>query len=726
MLRPRQPAASRQSRGGPAPEPVFAPPAASGPPARDLLLRSWPGRTFLAAAAAKVLVAILRAAGAGGTSLEALSTIATIALVTAVGFFVWRLFLLLKRRLLWRVRRKLILSYIFIGVVPALLIIAFFLLGAWVVSINVSAYLFLDGYQEVVQRAQLASANAAADVARSPADAGGAIGRVRDAAASEYPSVSLAWVPATGAAPAAASAGPWTHAFDPPGAIPDWVATASGGFAGTVVRTDAAGNVSLAVRAAVPAITETARLGFVVTDIPVDDRLFARLYEHTGVRAGTIRLGGDVRTGVEGRDVPPGTTVQPDGFALFGRGVTMLDTREWETGLPHRATVANVYALRELYQKLSEAQSARLGSATLGQAILFILVLVAGLFLIIQAVALIMGLALARSITSSIHELFMGTERVRHGDFTHRIDVRSNDQLGELAGSFNQMIGSIENLLQTAAEKKRLEEELRIARQIQMSLLPRGPLEVPGLAVTALCVPAREVGGDYYDFFPLPDGRLGVLIADVSGKGTSAALYMAELKGLVLSLSQIYSSPRQLLLETNRLIAANLDSRSFITMTYAVLDLAGGTMTYARGGHTPLIRMRGGAAGSSAEILTPSGMVLGLQIPGAAEKFAELLQEDRLELSQGDVIVLFTDGITEAMNPESDLFGETRLCRLVEEHGHLEPGELRERILREIEAFVGPADQHDDMTMILIKIEAAPAARAAGPAAARTVGTLAH
>ena len=105
------------------------------------------------------------------------------------------------------------------------------------------------------------------------------------------------------------------------------------------------------------------------------------------------------------------------------------------------------------------------------------------------------------------------------------------------------MTGSIENLLQTAAEKKRLEEELRIARQIQMSLLPRGQLDMPGLGVTALCVPAREVGGDYYDFFPLGPGRLGVLIADVAGKGTSAALYMAELKGLMLSLSQIVPEP---------------------------------------------------------------------------------------------------------------------------------------------------------------------------------------
>src|SRR4029077_1326272 len=180
--------------------------------------------------------------------------------------------------------------------------------------------------------------------------------------------------------------------------------------------------------------------------------------------------------------------------------------------------------------------------------------------------------------TGSIHELFTGTERVRQGDFTHKMPVTTDDQLGELTDSFNSMTASIEDLLLQAAKKKRLEEELRIARSIQMSLLPQGPLRMPGLSVAALCVPAREVGGDYYDFFPIDDRRLGVLIADVSGKGTSAALYMAELKGLMLSLSQIHSSPRALLIEANRIIAEHLDARSFITMTYALLDLEAETL----------------------------------------------------------------------------------------------------------------------------------------------------
>ena len=116
---------------------------------------------------------------------------------------------------------------------------------------------------------------------------------------------------------------------------------------------------------------------------------------------------------------------------------------------------------------------------------------------------------------------------------------------------------------------------------------------MPGLSVTALCVPAREVGGDYYDLFPIGEHRLGVLIADVSGKGTSAALYMAELKGLMLSLSQIHTSPRALLVAADRIMANNLDARSFITMTYAIVDLRERTMTYARAGHTPLMYLPG-------------------------------------------------------------------------------------------------------------------------------------
>jgi serine phosphatase RsbU (regulator of sigma subunit) len=319
-----------------------------------------------------------------------------------------------------------------------------------------------------------------------------------------------------------------------------------------------------------------------------------------------------------------------------------------------------------------------------------------------------MGWALARSITRSIHALFAGTERLRVGDLGHRIPIWGRDQLGELAESFNAMTANIETLLEQQAEKKRLEEELRIAREIQMSLLPRQTTPMAGLGLSALCVPAREVGGDYYDIFTLGPRRVGLLVADVAGKGTSAALYMAELKGLMLSLSQIHESPRRLLVEVNRIIAANLDSRSFITMTYAIVDLDRRSLTYARAGHTPLIHRT--SSPPKACLVAPSGMVVGLQLDGLEHRFEELLEEQTVPLVDGDVFVLYTDGVSEAMNAEGDLFGEERLRLLVEEHGGLGCEGLRERIVRDVEAYVGTADPHDDMTMIVVTVEkAAPA-----------------
>jgi sigma-B regulation protein RsbU (phosphoserine phosphatase) len=198
----------------------------------------------------------------------------------------------------------------------------------------------------------------------------------------------------------------------------------------------------------------------------------------------------------------------------------------------------------------------------------------------------------------------------------------------------------------------------------------------------------------------------------VSGKGTSAALYMAELKGLVLSLSEIHTSPRDMLIAANRIIASHLDARSFITMTYAVVDMRARTMTYARAGHTPLIYVPGGSAGSRVvQILVPDGMVVGLKLD-TGEMFERHLQEETIRLHAGDLCLFFTDGISEAMNAEDDLFGEARLGRLVQTHAHLPPEELRERMLREIAAFVGDAPQHDDMTMILLKVDEAAGAPA--------------
>jgi serine phosphatase RsbU (regulator of sigma subunit) len=159
----------------------------------------------------------------------------------------------------------------------------------------------------------------------------------------------------------------------------------------------------------------------------------------------------------------------------------------------------------------------------------------------------------------------------------------------------------------------------------------------------------------------------------------------------------------------NRIISNNLDARSFITMTYAVVDVVNRTLTYSRAGHTPMIHLpylsQNGNGTRQAHVLAPSGMVVGLHLDDIQVRFESLLEELSIPLQPGDVFVLFTDGITEAMNAQMDLFGEDRLRGLIEEHAELSSEELRERILREVEAFVGEADPHDDMTMILLKVE---------------------
>jgi sigma-B regulation protein RsbU (phosphoserine phosphatase) len=438
----------------------------------------------------------------------------------------------------------------------------------------------------------------------------------------------------------------------------------------------------------------------IVVEIPIDATLKQRLRGNTGVDLGTLRsMSPNVRP-LPARTPP--VTAAP-GNASNGlplTSITFFEERDWTSGQTGSVIATMQLSIPDIYRRISAPAS---GGQSFSQSLLILLLVIGVLFLIIQGLALILGLVLARSITGSVHELFAGTERVRHGDFTHKIAIRAQDQLGELAHSFNSMTASIEDLLREQAEKKRLEEELRIAHEIQMSLLPHGPLRMPGLSVTAVCVPAREVGGDYYDFFPLDENRVGILIADVSGKGTSAALYMAELKGLMLSLSRIHTSPRDLLIVANRVIAEHLDARSFITMTYAVLDVSRRVITYARAGHTPLIYLPATGQDRSVRVLAPDGLVLGLKID-EGEMFEHLLIEETMPIAEGDLFVLFTDGITEAMNAGDDCFGETRLGALIEEHSHLPTEELRERVLREIAAFVGSAPQHDDMTMLLIRV----------------------
>jgi len=692
---------------------------------RGALLHTLPGRAIVVGLGVKIAVGVVGLAlGRVPQFLAVVDTVAGVAAACGLAYFAFRLIVLAKRRLLWRVRRKLILSYVFIGFVPALLLVAFSLLCGFLLFYSFSSYLVQSRLRALSEQARFLAQSAALEIQRAGGRDVTSILTLRQAnAAREYPEVSMAVVPLNrvcgpqefrmqNAEFRILKAGPWSH-VDPPTTLPSWIPC--DGFTGVLAyshrRTvdSPTEDTHLMVRSV--AFPEAPRSGYaVIVDLLVNDAIRQQLRKDTGVELRSVtavppRKDDDAKPigGRPGGDTGKGGLLATPG--LLSSLTSFIDYHDWSTGASGPMSVTSSLSIPELYDRISAAEGSV--GRTLGQGLLIVLFAIGALFLIIEAMALIAGFALAKSLTGSVHALFAGTERVRQGDFTHKIAVRSEDQLGELALSFNSMTASIEDLLRQAAEKKRLEEELRIAHEIQMSLLPQGPLVMAGLSVTALCVPAREVGGDYYDFLPLDDHRVGVLIADVSGKGTSAALYMAELKGLVLSLSEIHTSPRTMLIALNRIIANHLDARSFITMTYAVVDLRARTMTYARAGHTPLIYVPGTCADGAlrqVQILAPDGMVVGLKLDNG-EMFERHLVEETIALEAGDLYLLFTDGISEAMNNRDDLFGESRLGRLIETHAHLPSEELRERVLREIAAFVGDAPQHDDMTMILLKVD---------------------
>ncbi len=641
-----------------------------------------------------------------------------------------------KQGFLWRVRRKLTLSYIFIGFVPVLLIAVFFLLCGLLLFFNVSSYLVQSRVNALVDETRFLAEATAIELEQTSDDASfdEVLTRRQEAASARYHGASLVVVPALRTCgPANATpgrsvnrpllSGAWAH-LDAPTSLPAWVTC--DGYAGLLayqapptgaaaIRESPLWRTHLAVRAVALPADAIPRYA-VIVDVPVTAATGLQLENETGIELGDIST-----LGMTATDVVPvtGRAIEEDTPAPATRALTwmtFLDYSDWVTGRTGNVVIAIGLNVTDIYRRISATPLTQIGNYSVGQLLLILLMVVGALFLIIQTVAFVMGLSLARSITGAVHELATGTEHVRRGDFTHRISVNSADQLGDLAESFNSMTASVEDLLQQKAEKERMEQELRIARQIQMSLLPQGPLRMEGLSVTAHCEPAREVGGDYYDYLPLGDKRVGIIIADVAGKGTSAALYMAELKGLMLSLSQLYTSPRELLLAANRIIAQHLDARSFITMTYAVVDMCSRTLTYARAGHCPLLYLPGpgtrdsGFGTRKVQVQVPDGLVLGLKIDNG-ERFESLLEEVTLRLGVGDVVLLFTDGVTEAMNAEGESFGEERVAAVLEEHGDLPFEELRERILREIRAFVGDTSLHDDLTLVLLKVDeiAAPA-----------------
>lgn len=251
-------------------------------------------------------------------------------------------------------------------------------------------------------------------------------------------------------------------------------------------------------------------------------------------------------------------------------------------------------------------------------------------------------------------------------------------------------------LFKESIEKERMESELEVARNIQSRILPSENPTSDQLEVDALFVPAFEVGGDYYDYFKLGDNKLGFVIADVSGKGVVASYIMAEVKGIFEALARVIESPKELLIATNDILKESISKNSFVTALYGIIDIENGILNFARAGHMPLVIC---SEGKVKEYI-PIGIGLGLDY---SSKFSSNIDNMEIELNNNDILILYTDGVTESRNSIDEEFGFERLSSVLEKNFETELSNITKNIFQEVSLFSKDQQQHDDITLVLFK-----------------------
>jgi sigma-B regulation protein RsbU (phosphoserine phosphatase) len=269
-------------------------------------------------------------------------------------------------------------------------------------------------------------------------------------------------------------------------------------------------------------------------------------------------------------------------------------------------------------------------------------------------------------------------------------------QRGGLVDSLQDKIEQLEAAQVELARTERLERELELARQVQQRLLPRTFPLTPGFAFAARCEPARRVGGDFYDVILLDADRFGVVIADVSDKGMPAALFMALTRSLLLAESRRERSPRAVLTNVHRLLLELGEQDMFVTVFYGVVDVSSRRLTYARAGHDRPMLLRAGTL----ESLGGTGTMLGCFDPDQLN-----LSEEQVELVSGDRLVLYTDGLADAVNPQLQLFGLHRLSALAQSLAERSADEMCAGVFEGVAAYQGAAEQFDDMTLLVVEVK---------------------
>jgi phosphoserine phosphatase RsbU/P len=612
--------------------------------------------------------------------------------VLAGAYLVYRTVAWGRSRLLWSLRNRLIVAYLFIAVVPILLIMTFVLLAGRFLYSQLGAYLL---YEDLHRRIEMIT-----DISQHIAAAHDLLPAGVSVEESERVLASQSHV---------------VHDRELPGLRIEFSNDASllrkiagpGGiyFAGLLQEDDSLSLVTVRelsptrgtriVRLRVPVTQDL--LATVAPDLGAIQLNLTRPYDG-GAPRGVIYSTGGVQYETAGRIVARGRTLQPAAFWLEP-SVNVVSRLEDAVFVSRDGAVGRPRPVFAVFSARPSSLSGRMFS-TLGElrdSYLILFSVLATFFVLIWIAAFITGVVLTRQITKAVADLYHATQYVQSGDLTHRVRIERRDQLGVLAESFNLMTGSISGLIEEQNKRQRLENEISIAREVQTQLFPRKLPVVPGVEMEAICKAARSVSGDYYDFIQLSPTHLAIAVADISGKGISAALLMASLQAALrsqmLAEGSESMSTAELVSRLNKHLVRNTGDDRFATFFIAVYDSTTRMLRYTNAGHLPSFLISKDAALH----LDKGGMVLGVVEESCYEEGAVSVPADSL-------LVGYSDGLVEPENVYGEEFGIKRLQQAAVYVQGSAPRVVAEALMNAAEEWAGTPEQADDMTVVVARL----------------------
>jgi phosphoserine phosphatase RsbU/P len=424
-------------------------------------------------------------------------------------------------------------------------------------------------------------------------------------------------------------------------------------------------------------------VGQVNADINLPN-LLATVFTTTGREQGEVPFAVDTngrlytpsdadRAVIVSLDTPAARASTPPGTTLLSNWVVVTTADPTGTGLKFGIARPLGDALDEL--RRSSARNAALGLGLIGLALLGIV-------------------PLSVRLTRNLSRLSDGVEQLAKGDYRVRVEVSSKDEIGRLADAFNNMAADVERHQRAAVKQERLRNELELGRQIQDDMLPQAPLRLGLTEIRGVSVPATEVGGDFFNYFQTPSGRVALIVGDVSGKGVGAALLMANIQASLRTRFALGQDLESLARELDVDIAASTPGAVYATLFVGLFDPEGRTLDYVNAGHNPQFVLR---AGEVLERMEATGLPIGL-LPG--HPYAER----RVSLASGDVIFFYTDGCVEAENAAGEMFGDARLERVLTDASATSPQDLLVRVEEQVTSFRAGREPFDDATMMVVKV----------------------